>query len=311
MELREIRDIDPHLAASYQHVVLKDLIRAEKVTEDVNLWTGKTLAKLGCADTSEVTVSKCKAPVKDDLAAWLKEALLLINRQQEVIKQFSSVVVELKDDFIDSQESIVQLQKQVIACKDEQLQLLQKTVTASVQSVEETVKEELKTFSSVVTAQSQVQAPTLSPKVLNNVVKQVVELEDRSRNIMVFGLPEDPNVADMLDEKIADVFAAVGEKPRTMEVSRLGRVNTDSAQVRPRPVKVTLSCSATVHQLLIKARDLKMHETYSKVFICPDLSQEQRKERRQLVEEQRRLTVEQPNKRHFIRGGRVESVDKT
>jgi hypothetical protein len=299
------------LAETYEHVVLKDLLRAAKVNEDVNLWIGRTLAKLGCADVSEVTVSKCKAPVKDDLAAWLKEALSLINRQQDAIKEFSRSTVELKDDFIDSQESIVELQKQVIACKDEQLQLLQKTVTSSVQSVEETVKQELKTFSSAVTAQSQ--SPTLSPKVLNNVVRQVVEQEDRSRTIMVFGLPEDPNESetDMLDEKVAGVFAAVGEKPRTVEVSRLGKVKTDSAQARPRAVKVTLSCSATVHQLLIKARGLKLNDTYSKVFICPDLSQEQRKERRELVDEQKRLTVEQPNKRHFIRGGRVESVDKT
>ena len=48
------------------------------------------------------------------------------------------------------EQSVVELQKQVIACKDDQLQLLQKTVTSSVQSVKETVKEEFRSYSSVV-----------------------------------------------------------------------------------------------------------------------------------------------------------------
>ena len=101
-----------------------------------------------------------------------------------------------------------------------------------------------------------------------------------------------------------------GEKPR-VEVTRIGKANADSGQVRPRAVKVTLSSSATVHQLLMKARGLRASEMYSIVFICPDLSQEQRTERRELVVEQKRLTAEQPNKRHLIRGGRVETVEKS
>ena len=242
--------------------------------------------------------------MKDDLAIWLRDAFLLINRQHEVIKDLSSTAVELKDAFIDSQQSIVELQKQVIACKDEQLQLLQKTVTSSVQSVQETVKEELKTYSSVVAGQSQVQ--TLSPQVLHNVVKKVVEQEDRSRNVMIFGLPEDSDT-ETLNEQVVGVFAALGEKPRA-EAARLGKVNADSGRARPRAVKVTLSSSATVHQLLMKARGLRASEMYSKVFICPDLSQEQRTERRELVVEQKRLSTEQPNKRRASTK-RAEEVD--
>ena len=252
-------------------------------------------------------VAKCKAPVKDDLASWLRDALMLINRQHAVIKDLSSTAVGLKDEFIDSQRSIVQLQEQLITCKDEQLQLLQNTVTSSVQSVQETVKE-LKTYSSVVTGQAQIQ--TLSPQILNNVVKKVVEQEDRSKNVMIFGLPEDINDSETLKEKVADVFAAIGEKP-LVEATRLGKANVDSGRERPRAVKVILSSSATVHQILMNARGLKTSEVYSKVFICPDLSKDQQTERRQLVVEQKRLTVERPSMRHFIRGGRVQSVEKT
>ena len=124
----------------------------------------------------------------------------------------------------------------------------------------------------------------------------------------LFGLPEDSNETETLNGKVVDVFAALGENPWTVEVTRLGKAKADSVQVRPRAVKVTLSSSATVHQLLMKARGLKQSEIYSKVFICPDLSHEQRTERRELVEEQKRLSTEQPNKKHFIKGGRVHSA---
>ena len=126
---------------------------------------------------------------------------------------------------------------------------------------------------------------------------------------MVFGLPEDSNETETLNGKVVAVFAELGEKPRTVEVTRLGKAKTDSVQVRPRAVKVTLSSSTTVHQLLMKARGLRQSEIYSKVFICPDLSQEERTERRELVEEQKRLSTEQPNKKHFIKAGRVHSVE--
>ena len=295
-------------AADCEYVVIKGLDRADEVREDVSSWLGGTLAKLGCEEVKEVTVAKCKAPVKDDLASWLKDALLLIYRQHEVIKDLSGTTSEVKDVYIVSQQTVVELQKQVIACKDEQLQLLQKAVTSSAHSVQETVKEELKTYSSVVAGQSQNQ--TLSPKLLRNVVEKVVEQEDRSRNVMIFGLPEDPKDTDRLDEQVADIFAALGEKPRVEATIRLGKVTADRGRSKPRAVQVTLSGSAIVHQLITKAKALRENDLYSKVFICPDLSKEQRIERRDLVAEQKRLTAEQPNKRHFIRGGRVESVEK-
>ena len=67
----------------YEIIVFKGLDRADKVREDVNLWMGGKLEKLGCEETKDLTVAKCKAPVKDDLAIWLRDALLLINRQHE------------------------------------------------------------------------------------------------------------------------------------------------------------------------------------------------------------------------------------
>ena len=65
-------------AEEYEFVVIEGLERADKVREDVSSWMGGKLAKLGCEGTKDLTVTKCKAPVKDDLASWLRDALLLI-----------------------------------------------------------------------------------------------------------------------------------------------------------------------------------------------------------------------------------------
>ena len=282
---------------------------ATKFQKIVNKWMQEKLKKLGCHSTEDLTTAKVKVPLKDDLASWLHGALTFMHRQNEVIRDLTDATAMLKDGLLDSQGSVVRLQEQLLANKDEHLQTLQNTVKSTVQSFQETVKEELKTYSSVVTGPAQ-QIQTLPPQLLNDVVKQVVEQEDRSRNLMIFGLPEDSNDSETLKEKVADMFAAIGEKPR-VEVTRLGKADVDNGHGRPRAVKVTLSSSATVHQLLMKARGLKTSEVYSKAFICPDLSKEQRTERRELVTEQRRLAVEQPNMKHFIRGGRVHSVEKS
>ena len=125
---------------------------------------------------------------------------------------------------------------------------------------------------------------------------------------MLFGLQEEADEsAQALNGDVADLFAAIGEKPR-FEANRIGK--TDVQGKPARAVKVTLSSAAIVHQLLIKARKLKVNEDYAKVFVCPDLSLEQRTERRQLVLERKRLAVEKPAMRHFIRDGKVESVEK-
>ena len=65
------------------------------------------------------------------------------------------------------------------------------------------------------------------------VVQAVVEEEDRSKNVMLFGLEEDKN--ETISEKVEEVFVSVGEKP-SFVASRIGKKSNGKA----RPVKVTL-----------------------------------------------------------------------
>ena len=139
---------------------------------------------------------------------------------------------------------------------------------------------------------------------MKTLVKTVVEEEDRSRSVMVFGL-QDPGAHEDLRVKVCDVFLEIGEQPR-VEASRLGKVTSGG---KARPVKVSLSSSHAVNQILSKARNLKQSKKYSKVFICPDRSPAQRIKHRELVDELKKKDTEEPKKRHFIRRGRVVSAD--
>jgi hypothetical protein len=63
--------------------------------------------------------------------------------------------------------------------------------------------------------------PVCTEESLKNAVKTAIKEEDRSKNLMVFGLGEEDE--ENLEEKISDLFTDLGEKPRVTAVSRVGR----------------------------------------------------------------------------------------
>lgn len=294
------------------------------MTSQTQRWLDSTLKMLGCSSVKDLTHSKCKAPVKEELASTLHGALVHISKLIDEVRRLTEESAELQEKLeesmetsvhlsqasgetlvlqqklLDSQETVVQLQKQLLDSKEEQL----RAVTTSVKtSVQETVKEEFKTYSSVVKSGQQQMTP-VTPTNIVSVVKKVVEEEDRSRNIMVFGLVE--GESEDLAKKVGDVMEKIGEKPR-IEVCRVGKAKDG----KPRPVKITLSSSLNVSQILSKSRRLGETAQYKTVFLSPDRSYEQRAEHRTLVVDLKRRKTAEPNKRHFIRNGTVNTVEKT
>ena len=75
-------------------------------------------------------------------------------------------------------------------------------------------------------------APTFTPENLNNVVRNVVSEEDRSRNVLIFGLKETDE--EKLCDKVDVIFQQIEAKPR-FEAIRVGRKSAD----KTRPVKVS------------------------------------------------------------------------
>ena len=274
-----------------------DLI--DDIRDSVSIWLKETLDQLNVDRVGQLSLPKLKVPNKDNLANLLKDALLFVDQQHDLLSDLRVAAGALRTDLISSQQQVIQLQSELLASKTEQLQSLQTTVKTSVQ---DTVKAEFISYSAAV---QKTQTRVLAPDNLKSVVRNVVEEEDRSRSVIVFGLPESSD--EQLCEKIGEVFQEIEEKPR-IEASRLGKKSSSNPET-VRPVKVTLSSSLIATQILVKARNLRKADKFKSVFICPDRSLEQRVEHRKLVIELRTKSKEDPSKRHFIRGGIICSVE--
>ena len=122
---------------------------------------------------------------------------------------------------------------------------------------------------------------------------------------MIFNLPQKNNedINSVVAE--AEVFQAIGEKPR-VEASRLGKRSNKSL----RPVKVTVTNPTVVSQILSKARNLRKVNESKSVFVCPDRSTEQRAKQKLLVADLKRLSREQTDKKNFIKNGEILSIDR-
>ena len=128
---------------------------------------------------------------------------------------------------------------------------------------------------------------------------------------MLFGLKED--TGEDVSGKVGDVLLQLNLKPK-VDVSRIGSgvpsTSEESANRKPRPVKVTVASSAIVKEVLSRAKHLKNCSGFRGVYLSPDRSVEQRAEHRKLVLELKQRLVDQPGKRHFIRGNSVVSTEK-
>ena len=206
-------------------------------------------------------------------------------------------------EVVDLQREVVNLQRELLAEKEKQLSELRTTV---VQSVGETVKAEIKSYSDIVQKSCQVSSTPLSPASLKSTVRNVFEEEDRSKSVMIFGLPEEKN--ERLQEKVGDVLLALELTPK-FEAYRIGSSHSSENKLKSRPVKLCLGSAAAAKEVLSHAKLLKGSDMYSKVYISADRSIDERRERKTLVLELRRRRKEEPGKQHFIQGGSVHSAE--
>ena len=241
---------------------------------------------------------------KDQLCRWLETLLFVFSNHAlpllAELSQGAERVEELKEAKINDQAAIIDLQNQLIVAKDEQVQ----TLKSAVQSEVKTVQDEVKTFSSVLQQELKTQSSAIQKNVANVMcVKQVVEKEERGRNLVLYGVPEDES--QQLEKKVEDILHHVGQKPRIVDCCRLGRVQEGTT----RPVKVTLPSSATAFEVLRNSKLLKSAEGCQKIFVHPDRTVEQRKAQKELVTQLREMRMKNTGVRYHIRNGKVVPRD--
>ena len=136
-------------------------------------------------------------------------------------------------------------------------------------------------------------------------VKSVVQEEDRSRNVILYGLPETKD--QKLEERVQEVFQEIGLKP-TLQASRAGKITQGKTKC---PVKVSLSSSSAVHNVLSQVKKLRHSATFMSVYASPDHSEEERSQDRLLVLDLLKKRESEPERVHFIRAGTIHLKDKS
>ena len=267
-----------------------DIEDALNIGAEVDRWIER-MCEMKSEDGGTERLMKATKPV---LVNMLSQTWDCMKQQQTVFQELLTEVLALRSGIIAAQQSVIKIQGELLAAKDDQLQSVR---TAVKDTVQEAVQTEIKSYSQAV---AKAPRAALSTATLKKAVKEAVDETDRSRNLMVFGLSEDDG--EQLVKKVDEVFQQLGERPR-IEATRVGV--QDSGKTRPRPVKVTVSNPAMVLQILRKARNLRHDAKHKDIYICPDRTAEQRAEQRKLVISRKKKATEEPNKRHFIRGGKV------
>lgn len=132
---------------------------------------------------------------------------------------------------------------------------------------------------------------------VKDVVKNVSENSDRSRNLIIFGLHEETN--ENLSRKVSDVFQSLGQKPH-FEATRFGKDQDN------RPIRVKFDRSDTVYEVLRTAKNLKLTTSYKQtVYLSADRTPDQRVAQKKLVEELKEKVRENPEQHYVIKGGKV------
>jgi hypothetical protein len=262
----------------------------------------KATKEMGVENLLKLSLWTVKQMKKEFVCDLLYEALGYLEEFTGVVSTDYKVASNsVKHQVIERQETIIKLQSDLLACKNEQLESLQTSVKSS---VGESVKAEFLSYSSALQANSAEPQKPVSTDMIKTVVQTVVQ-EDRSKNLIIFGLPEQNN--EELNKEVCEVLQTIGEKPR-IEACRIGRQRSEK---NIRPVKVTAASSTVISQILAKSRRLRSSEKFKTVFISPDRSPEQRAKQRELVKEIKTLVAKQPDKVHFIRNGTIISTDGT
>ena len=121
---------------------------------------------------------------------------------------------------------------------------------------------------------------------------------------MIFGKDEKSN--EDVSATVAAILGDLDEKPRIVECRRIG----DLQHGKRRPIKIRLSSSDAVHQVLRRAKDLKQSETNSTTYIVRDRTKAERDAHNSLVEEMKLEMKNEPKMYHYIRRGAVFSVNR-
>ena len=150
-------------------------------------------------------------------------------------------------------EKISDLQEKLALKKDDEIG-----------TVKSAAQKEMKTFSSLLKNTCK---NAFAPKKIQAAVKRVALKEDRSKSLIIFGLPE---TEEKLDAQVSGILLDhLKEKLKILSCKRVGKDTSE----RVRPVKFTLSSSDQARTILSKTKLLR-HVAQSTLLLIDQLQAE-------------------------------------
>jgi hypothetical protein len=269
------------------------------IEKDVETTIAELMNDVDVSSLSDITWNILSKLNKAPLQKYLANILSLYQKNINLCRSAAAKLDQLKD------EQIV-LQKQLIDCQSEQIN-----------SVQKTVKTEMKTWADVA-RRNVTQNKVLTATTVKEAVRAVNEEEERSKNLIIYGVAEDKN--DLVEkdcasnEKLHEIVKSVRRVTLSddslpvqgVKVYRLGKKAPNSN----RPIKVEFQCSGDVENILKNAHKLKAKDDLKSVYVSPDRTKEQRAEHSKLVKQMKQMISTDGSKHYFIRDNKVNCVDK-
>ena len=259
-------------------------------------WTENLRAAMNCKSLKDMTKNKLMSQNKETLAAFLLDGYQTVQSNTAKYEAARLGLEKIKSELIVAQRSVVKLQQQLL---EEQAKQLNEMSTV----VDTAVDRGIQSYSQVVSQTIEKSVPVLTEQTLKKVVQEAVTDDDRSKNVVVFGLAEE--TSEDLHNKVTALFNDVDEKPN-FEAVRIGEIS----EGKSRPVKISLRNSETVRQILLKAKNLRNSKVHRKVYVTPDRSPEERVKHRKLVEEMKQKASENPDMHYYIYSGQIYYKDR-
>ena len=263
--------------------------------------------QMNCRNPEDMTLDMLKSRnvTKDILMGLVLQMGAVICDSKAVLR---SAIVKFdvqRSDLLDNQKSLIETQNELIKCK-----------TSKLDSVQQTVQSEIKSFSEAV--KKNCVSATMSSASIKKAVKSVITENDRSKNFLIFGAQEELECDETeFDEKalIEDIFGLIKPKERPVieKWERVGIKKPDDTGPG-RPIKVTLRNPESVQQVLRNAKILKTlaaatstgyNFSYNRIYLSPDRSREERRTRQKLVKELKKRIEKDSSKRYFIKDDQV------
>ena len=229
---------------------------------------------------------------KDSMANLIENMAKCLNCNLDVCKSAAGLIDNLdnlKSEKIKKQENVIELQQQQL------------------EKVQDTIKTEISTWSDVAKKNCQPDAPSL--RQVEKAVESAASKSSRSCNFIVYGAEEEDTSLNCVLNTVTELcnVIEVWPRPQLLAASRIGTF----VNGKVRPIKVTVASPEIVNQVLSSASRLKSSEDLRSVYLAPDRSKDERLTHQKLVKALKEKIANEPYKYHYIRDGKIVTVDKT